>query len=292
MTALQQHLQEKLTCICRCWAVTRRDGQVFGFTDHDRELNFDGITFKADSGMTARTLEQVTGLAVDNTEAMGALSDSAVTETDIAAGRFDGAKVEAWLVQWLNVEVRDKLFTGTIGELRRADGAFHAELRGLSEAMNRPVGRVYQRGCHAVLGDERCGADLTGDGRRIEVEPQSVSSNRVFTFSGLDQYADRWFTHGRLQVVSGAAQGLTALIKNDRRAEGLRHIELWEELRAEVVAGDRVLLEVGCDKQRDTCRDKFANLLNFRGFPHIPGEDWLVSYPNKGRGNDGGSRFQ
>jgi len=72
MSALQEHLQEKLTSVARCWALTRRDGRVFGFTDHDRELSFDGIVFRADSGMTARVLEQVTGLAVDNTEAIGA----------------------------------------------------------------------------------------------------------------------------------------------------------------------------------------------------------------------------
>jgi uncharacterized phage protein (TIGR02218 family) len=292
MTALRQHLQSKLTCVCRCWAITRNDGQVFGFTDHDRTLNFNGMSFKADSGMTARTLEQVTGLAVDNTEAMGALSDASVTEDDIQAGRFDGAKVEAWLVYWPDAEVRDMLFSGTIGELRRADGAFHAELRGLSEQLNRPVGQVFQQGCQTVLGGKRCGVDLDAPGFRVDSLAGEVEGGRVFRFSSLDSYAPLWFARGRLEMMSGAAEGLTALIKNDRIDGATRIIELWEELRAPVASGDAVLLEVGCDKTKKTCRQKFANLANFRGFPHIPGEDWLVSYPTKDGGNDGGSRYQ
>ncbi|MEM6409272.1 MAG: DUF2163 domain-containing protein [Pseudomonadota bacterium] len=292
MSALRDHLKNKLTHVCRCWAITRKDGRVFGFTDHDQALNFDGITFKADSGMTARTLEQVTGLAVDNTEAMGALSDVSVTETDINAGRFDGAKVEAWLVHWPDVAIRERLFCGSIGELRRADGAFHAELRGLSEQLSQPVGQVFQQGCQALLGGQRCGFDLDTPGFRLEVEVSSVERNRVFTFSGFSAFDARWFERGRLEVLGGAAEGLTALIKNDRIEGADRVIELWEELRAPVTSGDLVLLEAGCDKRKETCRLKFNNFKNFRGFPHIPGEDWLVGYPSQGDRNDGGSRYQ
>jgi len=265
---------------------------VFGFTDHDRELNFDGIPFKADKGMTARTLEQVTGLAVDNTEAMGALSDASVTEEDIAAGRFDGAKVEAWLVHWPDVDIRERLFAGTIGEIRRADGAFHAELRGLSEKLNQPVGQVYQQGCQAILGDGRCKVMLDTPEYRVEQPVTEVTDNRVFRFDGFPVFETRWFSRGKVTAMGGAAEGLSAIIKNDRVEGTTRVIELWEELRAPVVPGDTVLLEVGCDKTKGTCRAKFSNLANFRGFPHIPGEDWLVGYPSKGAGNDGGSRFQ
>ena len=110
--------------------------------------------FRAGTGLTARVLAQSTGLSVDNTEALGALTSSAVTEADIEAGRFDGAEVLAWLVNWQDVSQRLILFRGSFGEIRRANGAFEAELRGLTEALNRPLGRIYQKGCTAVLGDE------------------------------------------------------------------------------------------------------------------------------------------
>ena len=102
--ALQAHLQSGLTTTCRCWAITRSDAQVYGFTDHDMELRFDGLVFKASTGLTAAAIEQATGLSIDNTEAMGALSDASVREEDIEAGRFDGAEVRAWLVNWADPE--------------------------------------------------------------------------------------------------------------------------------------------------------------------------------------------
>ena len=79
------------TTIARAWAVARADGMVLGFTDHDAPLHFEGIAFRPDSGLAAQALVQGLGLAVDNTEAQGALSDDAITPADLAAGRWDGA---------------------------------------------------------------------------------------------------------------------------------------------------------------------------------------------------------
>jgi uncharacterized phage protein (TIGR02218 family) len=146
---------------------------------------------------------RLTGLAVDNTEAVGALSDEAVTEADINAGRFDGAEVTAWLVNWRDVAAREVQFKGSIGELKRADGAFHAELRGLSEVLNTPVGRVYQKPCQAVLGDGTCCVDLSAAGYRTEVSVEQVEAGRVFRFAALAGFDDRWFERGRLEVRSG-----------------------------------------------------------------------------------------
>ena len=289
--SLLEHLQTGLTSVCRCWAVERSDGVVFGFTDHDRALEFDGITFKAETGMTASALQQVNGLAVDNSEAVGALSDAAVTEADIAAGRFDGAQVTAWLVNWADLSARDVQFRGSIGELKRGGGAFHAELRSLSEELSTPVGRVYQKQCPAILGDKECRVDMSTPGYVHEIAVEQIEDARVLRFSDFEGFDDRWFEKGRLVVQSGAAKGLSALIKNDRFVGGIRQIELWQELRAELATGDDVRLEAGCDKRIETCRLKFNNAVNFRGFPHIPGEDWLMTYPKQDGVNDGGSRY-
>ncbi len=289
-TDMQAHLDSGVTTLCRCWAVTRTDGTVMGFTDHDGGVSFDGIAFRASTGMTARALSQTTGLSVDNTEALGALSDAAVTEGDILAGRFDGAVVQAWLVNWVDPEQRVMQFRGTMGEITRAGGAFQAELRGLAEALNQPQGRVFQKPCTAVLGDGACRFDLTQPGYFADLVIDEVTEARVFRFAGFAGYAERWFDSGRLKMLDGVGAGLTGWIKNDRPDGDGRIIELWESLRISVSAGDRLRLTAGCDKRAETCKLKFANFLNFQGFPHIPGEDWLVSYPVSGRRNDGGSR--
>ncbi len=288
--AMKAHLAGGTTTLARCFAVTRKDGLVLGFTDHDRDLGFDGITFRADSGLTAKAIQQATGLSVDNSEAFGALRSTAITEADILAGRYDGAEVRAWLVNWAEPAVRVLQFRGTLGEIVRSGGAFTAELRGLSEALNQPVGLIYHARCSAVLGDGRCGFDLSQPGYAEERPVETVEDGRVFRFAAMPGFEDRWFEKGRLVVLDGVAKGLVGSIKNDRAAGGGgREVELWQNLGAAPAQGDMVRIEAGCDRRAETCRLKFDNFLNFRGFPHIPGEDWVMSYPVSSARNDGGS---
>lgn len=284
------HLATGATTLCRCWALTRQNGVTMGFTDHDTDLQFEGIVFRADTGLTARALQQTTGLSVDNTEAMGALSDASLTEEDILAGRYDGAEVRAWLVNWAKVADRLLQFRGTVGEITRSAGAFQAELRGLTEALNQPQGRIYQKPCAAVLGDSLCRFDLNATGYATERAAEIVEEGRVFRFASVAGFDDRWFERGTFKVQSGRAEGLIGVVKNDR-ANGLaRRVELWEALALPVAPGDMVRIEAGCDKRAETCRLKFQNFLNFRGFPHVPGEDWLASYPVRDKPNSGGRR--
>ncbi|THH38316.1 DUF2163 domain-containing protein [Aliishimia ponticola] len=287
---LETHLKSGITTLCRAWAITRSDGVTFGFTDHDMPLNFEGIDFKADSGLTATALAQSTGLSVDNAEAVGALSDASISEADIEAGRFDGAQVLSWIVNWMDPSQKWLQFRGSIGEIRQGGGAFTAELRGLTDTLNQPIGRVYQKPCTAVLGDTACGVDLDQPGFSVDLLVEACSENRVFTWQSDIDFEAGWFSRGRVIMRSGAAEGLWGAVKGDSLSSGIRRIELWESIRAQVTPGDSVRLVAGCDKRWHTCRDKFANLLNFQGFPDIPGEDWLVAVPKSSGANTGGSR--
>lgn len=285
------HLATGATTVCRAWIVRRKDGVVLGFTDHDLDLPVDGVVCKADTGLTARALQQTSGLSVDNSEAMGALSDSAISEAEILAGRFDGALVRAFLVNWAAPEDWIEQFRGSFGEITRSGGAFKAELRGLSEALNQAQGLSYQPSCSAVLGDARCRFVTTSPGYFSERSVETVTDNRVFEFSGFGGFDDRWFEHGRFEVLTGEAAGLVGVVKNDQLNGTTRRIELWQSLVATIIPGDMFRVIAGCSKTESTCRVKFNNFLNFRGFPHIPGEDWLASYPTSDRSNPGGARL-
>lgn len=184
--ALFSHLETGSTSVCRSWVIRRRDGVVLGFTDHDRDLVVDGVTCRADTGMTARALQQTTGLSVDNTEAFGALSASAITEDDLVAGRFDRAEVVAYLVNWANPQDFLIQFRGNLGEISRVGGSFKAELRGLTDLLNRPHGMAYTPGCSAVLGDSRCRFDLGQPGYFVEVAVDSAEEEGFFA-SGISQ---------------------------------------------------------------------------------------------------------
>lgn len=287
--ALRTHLAQGVTTLCHAWAITRRDGRQFAFTDHDLPLTFGGLNFRADTGLSALALAQSTGLSVDNTEAMGALSDTSIREDEIEQGRFDGAEVRAWLVNWADVSQRWLNFRGTIGELTRSGGAFRAELRGLTEGLNRPLGRIYQKPCSAVLGDSTCRFNLSQGTYSHALAVQGVSQARTFTWEGLEAFKADWFTRGRLEIVDGPAKGLWGMIKQDRIVGSKRTLELWEPIRGNVAPGTQVRLVAGCDKRSETCRLKFDNFVNFQGFPDLPGEDWVVSVPRASAANTGGS---
>ena len=279
------------TTLCHAWLLTRRDGRQFAFTDHDVALSFDNVTYRADAGLSALALSQGTGLAVDNTEAIGALSDASITEADLEQGRFDDAEVLCWRVNWADPSQRWLRFRGTLGEVRRAGGEFRAELRGLTTALNREMGRIYQKSCSAVLGDAACRVDLTEADFSVERVIETVEEGRVLCWPDALGYDAGWFAGGRLEVLEGPGTGLWGQVKTDRVAEGGQRIELWQSLKADVARGTRVRLVAGCDRRLETCRKKFDNVVNYRGFPDLPGMDWITAAPRaQGTGGKGSLR--
>lgn len=287
--ALAAHLEGGLTTVCHAWAITRKDGAVFAFTDHDLPLRFAGFEFRADTGLSALALAQSRGLSVDNSEALGALSDASLREDEIEQGRFDGAEIQAWLVNWADTSQYWLNFRGHLGELTRAGGSFRAELRGLTEALNRPLGRVYQKPCSAVLGDRTCRFNLAQESYAQALLVQILEGTRRFIWQDFLAFDVDWFTRGRLEVLDGPAAGLWGTIKSDRIENSARVIELWEPIRGAIGVGTQVRLVAGCDKRVETCRLKFNNFENFQGFPDLPSEDWVVSVPSSSNTNSGGS---
>lgn len=286
---LQAKLDAGATTLCRCWLVERIDGQAIGFTDHDLDLSFDGHLFRAGTGLDAAALESSTGLSVDNTQAVGALSAVGLTEDDIRAGLYDRAAVRQWLVDWTDPSLKILLFRGFLGEIERGDAAFEAELRGLSEVLNKPVGRSYIRDCDRLLGDEKCRFDLSTPGFSVVAQVASARDNRTIFATGIAEFASGWFAFGTLQWLTGSNQGVVSKIKFDKIKGADRVVEIWEEAPHAIEIGDQFKLVAGCDKTPETCRLKFSNFVNFRGFPQMPGEDWVAAYPSSGGLHDGGS---
>jgi uncharacterized phage protein (TIGR02218 family) len=285
---LAEHLASGATTLCRCWRVTRRDGAVLGFTDHDENLVFDDTTFRAGTGFEGSEIEARLGFAVTGTELHGALSSETLSEDDLAAGRYDDAKIELYLVNWAQVEDRLLLRAGNLGEVRREDSAFSAEVRGVASRLDEEKGRIFAATCDADLGDARCKINLTDPAYRGEGTIAVLEGTSIFTAGGLDAFADGWFTQGRLQWTSGANAGLAIEVKEHRADSGGVRLSLWQKMPAPLAAGDVFTVTAGCDKRFATCSGRFANALNFRGFPHLPGNDFVVAYAVPGEpGNDG-----
>jgi uncharacterized phage protein (TIGR02218 family) len=288
-SALQDKLATGVTTLCRCWIITRNDGVTQGFTEHDEDIVLGDVTCRASSGLSGSEVTEKLGLAVDGSEFAGALADDTLNEDALAAGRYDAAVVELWLVDWSEPALRVLLAKGSLGEVRRDGTAFTAEVRGLSQRLAEESGRLYTATCAADLGDARCKIDLTNAAYRGSGTVGAVTATSAFTASGLDAFDDGWFTAGKLTFVSGANAGLSMEVKSHRNA-GAVALVLWQAMPEPIAAGDTFTVTAGCDKRFQTCHDRFNNVVNFRGFPHIPGNDFVISYPTQGApGNDGSS---
>lgn len=275
---LQAHLDSGATTLCWCWRLSRRDGVTFGFTDHDRDLTFDGTTFEATAGFSASEIKDSVGLSVDNLEVESAITSNRLSEDDLAAGLYDDARVEIFRVNWNAPEQRVLMRAGSLGEVSRSGTVFRAEVRGLAHYLQQPNGRLFQYQCDADLGDARCGVDLASDAYRGIGNVLEVLSPRGLRIEGGATFADGWCSRGLLRFVSGDNAGQAFEIRTHRLRDDAADIELWQEPARLVAVGDEVELTAGCDKQLATCRDKFANVTNFRGFPHMPGNDFVTSY--------------
>ena len=284
---LQAHLDSGATTLAWCWRITRADGAVFGFTDHDRLLTFAGTEFEPDSGFNASEIRAGSELSVDAQDAEGALRSDRITEADILDGRWDNAAIEVWRVNWEATSQRVLMRRGNIGQIRRGRASFIAEVRSLAHYLNQTVGRTFQFYCDAALGDARCGVDLDAPAMGGSAAVATVIGDRGFAATGLGVFTAGWVELGFLTWTSGANVGGRAEIARHIVEAGAVRIELFEAPVHPIGAGDALSIRAGCDKQFATCRTKFANALNFRGFPSMPGDDVVVRYPNRGDANSG-----
>lgn len=279
----QAKLDSGVTTLARCWIITRRDGAVMGFTDHDSDLTVAGTLCHAGTGFTASEATARLGLQVDGSEIAGALADESLVESDLTAGHYDAADIEVHLVDWSEPSLNMLLSKGVLGEVRREGAAFTAELRSLTHRLNEESGRLYTATCSADLGDVRCTVDLGNAAYRGTGAVASLAGTSAFRASGLGSFADGWFTGGKLTFTSGANEGFAVEVKVHRVAPDGVLIELWQKAPEPIAVPDAFTVTAGCDKRFATCRDRFANAVNFRGFPHIPGNDFVMSYPVPGK---------
>lgn len=128
------------------------------------------------------------------------------------AGRWDGARVQTWRVDWSEPALRVLIAAGQVRRMIRSGERLTLEMEGPLGRLDVVAGRSFSRLCDAVLGDARCGVETAA-------------------FPGQS-----------------------------------------------------------CDKRFGTCGGTFGNAINFRGFPDMPGDDFLFARPGAAGRHDGGSR--
>jgi len=275
-TALQAHLDGELTTLAYLIKLTRLDSTVKGFTTFDRDLTVSGVTYKADGAFTPSALESTSGLATDNLEITGILNSDDITQSDIEAGLYDHARIDIYACNWADLtQGVIQLRRGWLGEIASLGGSYSAEIRGLHDLLQRPVGAYYTPECRYDLGDSGCTIDVAA--LTVTGSVTDVTDSATFTDTSRSE-ADGLFNYGKLIWTGGANAGSSMEVKN---WDGLGLIfTLWLPMANPIQVGDTYSVYPGCDKRFSTCQTKFSNAVNFGGFPYVPGVGNILKYPN------------
>jgi uncharacterized phage protein (TIGR02218 family) len=281
------HIATGQTTLANCWRIRRKDGVVLGFTDHDETLSFDGTSFVPAHGLDGAEAPAKLGGQVDTSQVLGVLHADAIAEDDILLGRYDGATVESWRVNWADVSQRLLLRSDTIGEIVREDGLFRAELRSAQQGLNARHGRVYQGLCDAELGDARCKVNVAAGAFRGVATVEAIEDAYRLRVSGLAGFDAGWFAFGQAVWSAGRRDGLRDGVIGHARNGGVDVLAFGVVVGEWVEVGDTLTVTAGCDRRFATCKARFDNAINFRGFPHVPGSDFVLRYPRAGDALDG-----
>ncbi|MFA9200909.1 MAG: DUF2163 domain-containing protein [Cypionkella sp.] len=260
----------ELEAVAAFWRLFRRDGVALGFTSHDRDLAFAGLTHRAAPGMLPSASRRTAGLAGDSAEIEGALVHDAIRAEDLAAGRYDGAAVELGVVDWETL-AHAVLYRGTIGETAREGTRFTAELRSAKEAL--ALDRVPRTSptCRALFCGPGCGLSSARYTRLAALAAVDPARGRL-AFAGIDPAA---MVAGSVRWLDGPHAGLAM----DVAAADGGALVVDALLDPPPPPGARAFLREGCDHTLATCAARFGNAVNFRGEPFLPGNDLLARTP-------------
>jgi uncharacterized phage protein (TIGR02218 family) len=286
-TEFAAHLAQVETTTAQCWRLVRRDGEVLGFTDHDRDILVDGTLCSPVTGLEGSEMPSRLGAQVETGDVLGVLASEAITEDDILLGKYDGARVETFSVNWAEPNQFALLRVDTIGEIVREDGVFRAELRSPQQALNVVRGRIYQSLCDAEVGDTRCGVDIETSVHKGEGVVAAIIDPFQVLVEGVTSFEEGWFNFGIGTWTSGKRNGLRDAVLSHRRTVDGDVLGFASRITEWLEVGDSFAVTVGCDRRFSTCKSRFGNAENFRGCPHVPGSDYVLRHPRRGYAMDG-----
>lgn len=290
-SGIQTAIDNRSTSLVRCWKITRTDGLIYGFTEHDQplDINADGlgaVTYYPNDSFNTDAMSYSDEMDVDGEQILGITNTEVFSEEDIIAGRFKSAEVKVFLVDWTNLAAGIvKLRKGILGEFEWMDFGFKVEIQGLSYLLQTNVVSLYSPRCRSKFGDQGSG---TSGGCRMDLYAlthqatiATVTNRKQFTLSGLvGTFADGtggsktggYFQHGQVTFLDGPNSGVSREISTYSTAGG-GTVGLYLPVPFEPEVGNTISIAPGCDKTLEVCRDNWDNLNNMRAEPYTPGED-------------------
>jgi uncharacterized phage protein (TIGR02218 family) len=275
--------------LARCFAIHPVVGGAsaigpFYFTDHDAEIVVSGQTPSEINGtytpvdsVNPSSMDNESNMAVDNMEIVGHIRASGVEDADVKAGLFDGSEVWVFVVDWkLGVTTGGymALRRGWLGNIRQEDSYFTMEIRGLTQKLGTQIGEMYTAACPADFCDARCTLPIATYTQADTVTTPTPPDKRTFTVTTA---TGETYKHGHIKFLTGLNAGLSQEIKS--WTSGSKLVKTFIPFPFTISVGDTLNLYAGCAKTLAACK-AYSNVVNFRGFPHVPHQDEAFRTPN------------
>lgn len=261
-----------------CWHAVRKDGAVYAFTTHVRDLLIDAVTFKAASAFSPSEVQTRNDSSVDNLELIGLIASDTITEADLLSGKWDFATVHFFAINYLAVtDLKESIKKGTLGQVSRQGARFRAELRGLAQYLQTPIGIATSITCRYEVGDAECGVNMAPF--TFVGAVTAVNGQIGFTDSSRAQTTP-YFDFGELTWTSGNNNTLKSQV---RRYLTGGVFTLLIPVPFSITIGDTYSVKRGCNKVLlGDCKLIYNNAVVFGGEPYIPGIDEIVQIGRHG----------
>lgn len=269
--SLQSHLSGEVTSIAHCLKLVLKNTTVMGFTDHDQDIVYDGVTYESSTAYNLSSLASSSNLSVDKIDIEAVLDSSYITAADLRAGKYDFAEWYLFIVNWKDTTMgKLDLSRGWLGKTEIGKHRYFTEANTIFQALDQNIVELIGPACRANLGDARCGVNLIA--YSIGSTVTSVSSNQIFTDTAIT--TANLYMHGKLTWTSGNNNGYSVEVKS-QTSSGV--FTLKAPMPNIIQVGDVYSVYQGCDKTLSRCI-AFNNVLNFRGEPWLPGIGRLMQY--------------
>jgi len=250
-------------------------GTILSFASLDIDVDYDDgdgtLTYSAQNGFTPKRLAQSAGQTVDNSELDGVIRDTGITMAQVRAGLFQSAKLTIYRVNYndLTAGRHEVVAYGRAGETKFANDQWVTEFRSLSQLLKQPISQPYSLTCRAQFGDARCGESLVWTNGTVS--SLGTETDREFSDVTLSSNTGYYSDHGGVvEWLTGDNTGAQMEVEEFTSSSAGSVIALSIPMPYAIQVGDTFRIRRDCDKKFSTCKDVYANTLNFRGENLIP----------------------
>lgn len=279
MVAILAHGSPCTTQRCQIWTIHRRDGKIFRFTSHDEEVKRGPAVYLPCKSLNPTAAENASTLgSVGNIELTGIIDHDSITEADLYGGLFDDAFVTVDLYSWGDRRVSPRrLAAGWTGSIGTGDTGFTLEILGPGSRLEQQaLVQMITPSCRWIFGSPQCGVNIEAmKVPSVVVKAHSRGSMRLDLPA---EPTDRQWSNGRIRFITGPNAGITVETKTVDFTSG--EVVLWQSPGFLPEPGDEVEILPGCDFNRDGGCKVYNNVINFGGFPDVPGSDALLETPD------------